>query len=256
MAFAAARRLCRLLRAALTLAAVFALLTKPILAALGFAAAAAAIQAAVCRLPARHRFPWQRLFDEETRTRRRYERFFRSFTDLPSEAEVPARRPYAAWIAGKIRHSRDHTYLMLYTLTLVRTDIGGMLIRLTAVGALAGAIVGASGALAGWAGSDDRLVVRPGGRGAGGHGAACAPARGAAASVPAARSRARACRRARRRGRALRRRRAARPRRRAARGARRPVRAGRRGGGGLPGARAGDGTPPAPEYGARGGSIA
>ena len=153
MAFAAARRLCRLLRAALTLAAVFALLTKPILAALGFAAAAAALQAAVCRLPARHRFPWQRLFDEETRTRRRYERFFRSFTDLPSESEVPARRPYAAWIAGKIRHSRDHTYLMLYTLTLVRTDIGGMLIRLTAVGALAGAMVGASGALAGWAGA-------------------------------------------------------------------------------------------------------
>ncbi|WP_213485245.1 ABC transporter permease [Thermobacillus xylanilyticus] len=153
MARETARRLCRLLRTALTLAAVCALLTKPLIAALGFAAAAAALQAAVCWLPARHRFPWQRLFDEEARTRRRYERFFRSFTDLPSEAEAPARRPYAAWIAGYIRHSRVNTYLMLYTLTLVRTDIGGMLIRLTAVGALAGAVTGASGALAGWAGA-------------------------------------------------------------------------------------------------------
>jgi ABC-2 type transport system permease protein len=153
MARSAARRLCRLLRAALTLAAVYALFTEPLPAALGFAAAAAALYAAVCRLPARHRFPWQRLFDEEARTRRRYERFFRSFTDLPAEDETPARRPYAAWVAGLIRHSRENTYLMLYTLTLIRTDIGGMLIRLIAVGALAGAAAEASGALAGWAGA-------------------------------------------------------------------------------------------------------
>lgn len=153
MAGDAARRLCRLLRAALTMAAVYALLAKPLLAAFGFAAAAAALQAAVCRLPARHRFPWQRLFDEEARARRRYERFFRSFTDLPAEAETPARRSYAAWVAGLIRHSRENTYLMLYTLTLVRTDLGGMLIRLTAVGALTAAVFGASGALAGWAGA-------------------------------------------------------------------------------------------------------
>jgi ABC-2 type transport system permease protein len=153
IAFAAARRLCLSLRAALTLAAVFALLAKPLAGALGFAAAAAALQAAVCRLPARHRFPWQRLFDEEARTRRRYERFFRSFTDLPAEGEAPARRPYAARAAGWIRHSRENTYLYLYALTVARSDLGGMLIRLTAVGALAGAVAGSSGALAGWAGA-------------------------------------------------------------------------------------------------------
>jgi ABC-2 type transport system permease protein len=153
MARGNARLLCRLLRAALTVAVVYALLTKPLIAALGFAAAAAALQAAVCRLPARHRFPWQRLFDEEARTRRRYERFFRSFTDIPAEAAAPARRPYLAWIAGYIGHSRDHTYLMLYTLTLVRTDLGGMLIRLTIVGVLAGAAAGQAGVLAGWAGA-------------------------------------------------------------------------------------------------------
>lgn len=153
MARGYARLLCRLLRAALTVAAVYALLVQPLLAALGFAAAAAALQAAVCRLPVRHRFPWQRLFDEEAETRRRYERFFRSFTDIPAEGAAPARRPYLAWIAGYIGHGRDHTYLLLYTLTLVRTDLGGMLIRLTAVGGLAGAVVGKAGVLAGWAGA-------------------------------------------------------------------------------------------------------
>mgnify|MGYP001194428950 CR=1 FL=1 len=153
MAFAAARRWCYLLRAALTLAAVYALLAKPLLAALGFAVAAAVLQAAVCRLPAGHRFPWQRLFDEEARTRRRYERFFRSFADVPAEGDAPARRPYAAWAAGLIRHRRENTYLYLYALTAARSELGGMLIRLTAVGALAGAVAASSGALAGWAGA-------------------------------------------------------------------------------------------------------
>jgi len=57
MARSAARRLCRLLRAALTLAAVYALFTEPLPAALGFAAAAAALYAAVCRLPAQAPVP-------------------------------------------------------------------------------------------------------------------------------------------------------------------------------------------------------
>ena len=156
MVYGRARRLCRLLRAALTLAAVIALLTWPLAPAIGVAAGAAALQAAVCRLPDRHRFPWERLFDEEARTRRRYEWFFRSFADLPAEGTAPSRRPWAAWVAGMIRHSRDNTFLMLYALSLIRTDLGGMLIRLTAVGALAGALAASSGALAGWAGA---LVV-------------------------------------------------------------------------------------------------
>lgn len=147
------RRLCGLLRAALTFAVVCALLSRPLPAALLFAAAAAALMAAVCRLPDKHRFPWQRLLDEEARIRRRYERFFRSFADLPTEAGIVSRRPYAGWIAGQIRHSRRNAYLLLYVLTLIRSELGGMLLRLTAVGMLFGWLAGSSGEWGGWAGA-------------------------------------------------------------------------------------------------------
>jgi len=126
-------RLIRWVLTAVTLAALFRL--EPWKAVL-FGLLVAALMAAVYRLPRKHALPWVTLIREEGRTRRRYYRFLALFIDVPTQAPRIARRGYAAWIGSTIRFAQRETYVYLYTMTLVRTELGGMLIRLTLLGML------------------------------------------------------------------------------------------------------------------------
>ncbi len=151
MAWPAARRGYRLLRWAMAAVLLEALLTQPLWSAALFAAIALAALAAAYRLPTKHRLPWERLIAEETRTRSRYYRFFGSFIDVPTADAAVARRAYWSWLGGRMKASRANAFAYLYAMTLLRTELGGMLLRLTALGMLIGYLAARGAALSGWA---------------------------------------------------------------------------------------------------------
>ncbi len=136
IAWPGARRGVRLLRWSLTALLVAALLVVPLWKAALFGLLLSAVIWLIQRLPVRHSFPWERLIAEEARTRRTYYQFFGSFTDVPVLPAKVAKRPYLAWIAGRLRYTHANTYRYLFVLTLLRTELGGMLVRLTLLGML------------------------------------------------------------------------------------------------------------------------
>ncbi|GMK41120.1 ABC transporter permease [Paenibacillus sp. CCS19] len=140
-------RLIRWVLTGVTLAALFRL--APWKAVL-FGLLVAALMAVVYRLPRKHALPWDTLIREEGRTRRRYYRFLALFIDVPTQAPRIARRGYAAWIGKTIRFAQRDTYVYLYTMTLLRTELGGMLIRLTLLGMLVLYWLGDAVWLSGW----------------------------------------------------------------------------------------------------------
>ncbi|MBD2848169.1 ABC transporter permease [Paenibacillus sp. IB182496] len=150
LAWPGARRLLRLLRWVLTAAALTALLTQPLWLTAGFAALLAALYAAAAQLPQRHGMPWERLVAEEARTRRGWYRFFGAFIDVPVLPARVSRRPYLAWLGARVAYRHAAAYRYLLTLTLTRTELGGILLRLTALGALTGYLTGAAPLLGGW----------------------------------------------------------------------------------------------------------
>jgi ABC-2 type transport system permease protein len=151
MAWPAARRSYRLLRWAMAAVLLEALLTQPFWAAILFAAVALAALAAAYRFPAKHLLPWERLIAEEARTRSRYYRFFGSFIDVPTADAAVSRRAYWSWLAGRLSTARRNAFAYLYAMTLLRTELGGMLLRLTALGALVSYLAARGTALSGWA---------------------------------------------------------------------------------------------------------
>ncbi len=151
MAWPAARRGYRLLRWAMAAVLLEALLTQPLWAAASFAAIALGALAAAYRLPAKHRLPWERLIAEETRTRSRWYRFFGSFIDVPTTDAAVARRAYWSWLGGRLKASRANAFAYLYAMTLLRTELGGMLLRLTGLGMLVSYLAARGAALSGWA---------------------------------------------------------------------------------------------------------
>lgn len=147
---AGARRVLRLTRWVLTgvtLAALFRLEPwKSIL----FGLLVALLMAVVYRLTRKHALPWDTLIREEVRTRRRYYRFLALFIDVPSQSQRIARRSYVAWIGRTIKFAQRETYVYLYTMTLLRTELGGMLLRLTLLGMLVLYWLGDAVWLSGW----------------------------------------------------------------------------------------------------------
>ncbi|PWW07383.1 ABC-2 type transport system permease protein [Paenibacillus cellulosilyticus] len=145
-----ARRFLRFLRWVLTGVTLAALFRLEPWKAILFGLLAAALMAVIYRLPRKHALPWETLIREEIRTRRRYYRFLALFIDVPTQAPRIARRSYAAWIGRAIKFAQRETYVYLYTMTLLRTELGGMLIRLTLLGMLVLYWLGDAAWLDGW----------------------------------------------------------------------------------------------------------
>ncbi|CAH1221635.1 hypothetical protein PAECIP111893_04749 [Paenibacillus plantiphilus] len=150
MLWSGARIGMRLLRWAATAAALALLLqTAPWLALL-FLSAAALLMGLLYRGQRQYHLPWLRLIAEESRTRRRYTVFFSAFTDVPSESAQVAARRYLSWFGALTRYRKEHAFVYLYAHTLIRTELGGIMMRLTALGILAGWLAAHSGLWMGW----------------------------------------------------------------------------------------------------------
>lgn len=120
----------RLLRWVVILLAIAAVLCCYVWQSALFTLLLAALMALVYKLPSRHHFPWERLISEEMSTRSRYYRFLSLFVDVPSLPSPVASRPYLSWLIRFVRYRHEDTFVYLYTLTLLRTEIAGILIRL------------------------------------------------------------------------------------------------------------------------------
>lgn len=143
-------RLCRWLATALLLAAW---LTFALWQAAAFTLLVAALFVFVYRLPASHRFPWERLIVEEKTTRKRYYVFFGMFIDVPTLPSRVARRPYLSWLLRAVPYSNRNTFVYLYLSSLLRTEIGGIVVRLLVLGALVAYWAADAASLSGWAAS-------------------------------------------------------------------------------------------------------
>lgn len=150
MAWPAARRVSRLLRWALTAAAIALFLVQQPWKAWLFAALACATGMLAVKLAQRFRFPWERLIAEERRTIRRYYAFFSMFIDVPTLDSPAAPRRYLSWITKRVPYRPDTAFVYLYAHTFIRTEIGGIVIRLVLVGASAIVVFGSGEWLGGW----------------------------------------------------------------------------------------------------------
>ncbi|MCM3746844.1 ABC transporter permease [Paenibacillus pasadenensis] len=150
IAWPASRMLLKAVRLALTAWLIYVWLTAHPLTALLMTLPSLFLWWAASRLPARHGLPWERLIQEEERTEGRYMGFFGWFTDVPSQPSSVRSRPYFSWIAAVIPLRRRSTYTYLYSLSAARTELGGMLLRLTLIGMLCSYWLGDSVWLGGW----------------------------------------------------------------------------------------------------------
>ncbi|GGF98944.1 ABC transporter permease [Paenibacillus abyssi] len=150
MAWPGARRGIRLVRWAAAGLMLAAFLAAPLWNAAAFALLLVITCVVVIRLPQRHSVPWERLITEEERTRRRYYRFFSAFIDVPVLPSRIARRGYLSWIANRIRYAHKNTYRYLFAFTLLRTELGGIIMRLTMLGALIVYLTSVGLLLSGW----------------------------------------------------------------------------------------------------------
>ncbi|WP_419872107.1 ABC transporter permease [Candidatus Pristimantibacillus sp. PTI5] len=130
------RRLMRLMRWAFTALTIAAWLTSLLWQAAGFTLLLGVLYVLLYRLPSKHRMPWERLIDEEARTRKRYYVFFGLFIDVPTLPSSIAKRPYISWLLRTARYANFNTFVYLYTASLLRTEMGGMIIRLLLLGCL------------------------------------------------------------------------------------------------------------------------
>lgn len=136
MAWPSMRRLTRILRWAATALVLAVWLTCLIWQALAFTILVSLLLAFVYRFPSRHRLPWERLIAEEARTRKRYYVFFGMFIDVPTLSSTIANRRYVSWLLRLIPYSNANTFVYLYAASLIRTEVGGIVIRLLLLGGL------------------------------------------------------------------------------------------------------------------------
>lgn len=131
------RRLMRLLRWLLTACTLTAWLAVPELwQAAGFTLLVACLYVLLYKLPSKHQLPWERLIEEEGKTRKRYYAFFGLFIDVPTLQSSVARRSYMAWVLRLVPYSNRNTFTYLYAASLLRAEIGGMMLRLLFLGCL------------------------------------------------------------------------------------------------------------------------
>ncbi|MFD2116549.1 ABC transporter permease [Paenibacillus yanchengensis] len=120
----------RLVRIAATALAIAAWLHVVWWQAALFTLLLAVLIVVVYRLPQKFNFPWQTLIAEEARTSKRFYLLFGMFTDIPALMSKPHRRPYLSWIIRNIAYSSNRTYVFLYTATLLRLELIGIVLRL------------------------------------------------------------------------------------------------------------------------------
>jgi ABC-2 type transport system permease protein len=144
------RRLLRIVRWMLAGAVLTVWLTALLWQAALFTLLAGLLLGMTYRLPSRHSFPWERLIAEEERTRKRYYVFFGLFIDVPTLPSATARRSYLAWLLRLIPYSRRRTFFYLYTASLLRTETGGIVLRLLALGCLVSYWLADAAVLNGW----------------------------------------------------------------------------------------------------------
>lgn len=150
MAWTGARVLFRLLRWGLTAASIGAWVVAPSWQAAIFSILCLLLAACCYRLPAKSHFPWERLIAEERMTRKRYYVFFSLFIDVPVLDNSIARRSYLSWVLTRIPYGQKNTYVYMYAASLMRTEIGIILIRIAAIGCLVTYWAAESAALSGW----------------------------------------------------------------------------------------------------------
>lgn len=95
-------------------------------------------------------FPWQRLIIEEKAMLRRLFSFFNWFIDVQSEAPAVRPRNYLAWLIRAVPYRQSATFIYLHLITFVRTEIGGICIRLLLLGGLVNYLLAANRGMDGW----------------------------------------------------------------------------------------------------------
>jgi ABC-2 type transport system permease protein len=130
-------RLFALLRALAAAAVVYALMSHPFSRAVPFVLLLGLLMAAAARLPRTMKRNWMRLAEMERRARSRQLRFFSGFVDVPGVSDRPIRRKWLDGAAERVPFAAGSAYTYLYLLLLLRTDQGGMLLRLALVGMFA-----------------------------------------------------------------------------------------------------------------------
>lgn len=95
-------------------------------------------------------FPWQRLIDEEKTTLRRLFSFFNWFIDVQGAPPVVRQRRYLAWLIGAVPYRQSNTFTYLHMITFVRTEIGGICMRLLLLGGLINYMAAAENGMNGW----------------------------------------------------------------------------------------------------------
>ncbi|MFB9277936.1 ABC transporter permease [Cohnella cellulosilytica] len=131
-------------RVLLTVAAVAALLLKPLGLAIPFAAVCLVVLALLWRLPPQHALPWDRLIEEEASNRRRWMGFLSWFVDVPSETAKPAYRRWIAWAGDFVPWSKRRAWHYLYAKTFLRGETFGALWRWVVVTCLVLAVSGSA----------------------------------------------------------------------------------------------------------------
>lgn len=144
------RRIMRLLRWVTTALVLAVWLTCVAMQAAVFTILVGLLFLLIHRFPSRHRLPWERLIEEEARTRKRYYVFFGLFIDVPTLPSRVAKRPYLTWLLRSVPYSNRNTFVYLYTASLLRTEIGGIVIRLLLLGCLITYWLADAVSLSGW----------------------------------------------------------------------------------------------------------
>lgn len=150
IAWSGMRRLMRLLRWAATALMLTAWLTCVVWQSAAFTVLVSLLFMFLYHLPSRHHLPWERLIAEEARTRKRYYVFFGLFIDVPTLPSNIAKRSYLSWVLGVIPYSNANTFVYLYTAALLRTEMGGIILRLLMLGCLITYWFSEAASLSGW----------------------------------------------------------------------------------------------------------
>lgn len=150
MAWPLLRRLYRAARWLLTALTLAVWLSALPWQAVGFTLLCSLLAALCYSVPRKHHFPWEQLIEEERNIRRRYYTFFSMFIDVPVLTSSIARRSYMAWVLPRIPYSNRNAFVYLFSSTLIRSEIGGILLRITLLGGLVGYWTADAASLAGW----------------------------------------------------------------------------------------------------------
>lgn len=150
LAWSGMRVLFRVARWGATALAWAGMLTRAPLYAGGFIILLILLFALLYKLPSRFVIPWERLVEEESATRRRYYVFFGLFIDVPTMPSRTAGRKYLSWIMNFIPYRRRFTYDYLYAASMLRMEMGGILLRLLVLFALIAYWMAEAVWLSGW----------------------------------------------------------------------------------------------------------